>query len=278
MTAFDPATLYPYQPIVERPPVRWPSGARVAVWVVPNIEHFHLDLFPGAPDVRNFSRRDYGNRVGVWRLMDTMTKYKCRGTVALNSEVGVYYPQIMKAAIELGWEFMGHGNTNSTTLSGMDRETETAVIAETRRVIESYGQKMRGWLGPAISETWNTLTLLREAGVEYVADWVHDDLPVRMNNGLCSIPYTVELNDMPLFNNPSISIADFQRRICDAFDVLYDEGAQHPRVMCIALHPFLIGSPHRIRYLDAALAHIAGHSDVWFATGGEIIDAFKAQA
>ena len=277
MTAFDPATLYPYQAIIDRPPVRWPGGARVALWVVPNIEHFHLDLFPSAPDVRNFSRRDYGNRVGIWRLMETMEKYACRGTVALNSEVGIHYPPIMKAAIELGWEFMGHGNTNSITLTGLDRDVEAAVIAETKRVIESYGQRMRGWLGPALSETWNTMNLLQEAGVEYVADWVHDDLPVEMNNGLHSIPYTLELNDMPLFNNPSISIADFQARICDTFDVLYEEGARHPRAMCIALHPFLIGAPHRIRYLDAALAHITGHRDVWLATGGEIIDAFKAQ-
>ena len=278
MPPYDPLTLYPFEPIIDRRPVTWPGGARVAVWVVPNIEHFHLDLFPGAPDVRNFARRDYGNRVGVWRLMETMTKHGCRGTVALNSEIGVHYPRIMDGAIGLDWEFMGHGNTNSIALSGLELSAERAVIGEAKRVLESYGQRMRGWLGPALGETWNTLDLLHEAGVDYVADWAHDDLPVRMSNGLYTIPYTLELNDMPLFNNPSISIVDFERRIRDTFDVLYEEGATRPRAMCIALHPFLIGAPHRIRYLDRALAHIAAHDGAWFATGGEIIDAVKAQA
>ena len=106
---------------------------------------------------------------------------------------------------------------------------------------------MRGWLGPGLTETWSTLDLLRKHGVEYTCDWVNDDLPYRMNNGLYSIPYSIELNDMPLFNAPSISISDFHQRICDAFDVLYEESARNPRVISIALHPFLIGSPHRIR-------------------------------
>jgi allantoinase len=137
---------------------------------------------------------------------------------------------------------------------------------------------MKGWLGPGLTETWNTLDLLREAGVEYVCDWVNDDLPYRMNNGLFSIPYSIELNDMPLFNNPSISIDDFEKRIRDTFDVLYEEGEKGGRVMGIALHPFLIGAAHRIKYLDRALRHIASHEKVWLATGSEIIAAFRAQA
>ena len=136
---------------------------------------------------------------------------------------------------------------------------------------------MKGWLGPGLTETFNTLDLLKEAGVEYVADWVNDDLPYRFNNGLYSIPYSIELNDMPLFNIPSISVQDFERRIRDAFDVLYDEGATNARVLGIALHPFLIGSPHRIKYLDSALSYIAGHDKVWFATGEEIIASYRAQ-
>jgi allantoinase len=135
---------------------------------------------------------------------------------------------------------------------------------------------MRGWLGPGLTETFNTLDLLRAQGVEYVADWCNDDLPYAMNNGLHSIPYTLELNDMPLFNNPSISIVDFERRIRDTFDTLYEEGAKNGRVMCIALHPFLIGAAHRIKYLDSALAYIASHEEVWLTTGSEIIDAYKA--
>jgi allantoinase len=277
MTDADPFSRFPYRAIVDHPPVIWPNGARVAVWVVPNIEHFHLELGPSAPDVRNYSRRDYGNRVGIWRLMDVLEANGVRGTVALNGEVARHYPRIMQECARLNWELMGHGMTNSVVLTGLARETEAAVIADTRKAIEDCGQTMRGWLGPGLTETFATLDLLRENGVEYVCDWVNDDLPYRMNNGLYSIPYSIELNDMPLFNAPSIDIDDFYRRICETIDVLHEEGARNGRVMGIALHPFLIGVPHRIRYLDRALKYIAAHGKVWFATGHEIIEAYRAQ-
>ena len=275
---YNPFDLFAYRAIVDAPRITWPGGARIAVWVIPNIEHFHMDLFPNAPDVRNYSRRDYGNRVGIWRLMEVLARHKIRGTVALNAEVITHYPRIIEAAIGLGWEFMGHGLTNSTVLTGMDAPTERATILATRDAIEATGQKMHGWLGPGLTETWRTLDLLAEAGASYVADWVNDDLPYRMRNGLHAIPYSIELNDMPLFVNPAISIADFERRMIDAFDVLYDEGEQNGRVLGIALHPFLIGSPHRIRYLDRALAHMASHEGVWFATGAEIIAHYATLA
>jgi peptidoglycan/xylan/chitin deacetylase (PgdA/CDA1 family) len=269
----DPFHHFPYRAIVDHPPFEWPNGAKVAVWVIPNIEHFHWEIGASAPDVRNHSRRDYGNRVGIWRLMEVMERNGVRGTVALNGEVAKYYPRIMRECARLGWELMGHGLTNSVSLSGLAKEQESAIIAQTVEIIEGLGQKMRGWLGPALTETFATLDLLRDYGVEYVCDWVNDDLPYRMNNGLYSIPYSIELNDMPLFNVPSIDIQDFHRRICETFDVLYAEG--NARVMGIALHPFLIGVPHRIRYLDAALRHIAAHPRAWFATGHEIIDAYR---
>ena len=276
MKDFDPTNLFPYSPIIDRPPVHWPNGAKLAVWVIPNIEHFHLEMTQNAPDIRNHSRRDYGNRVGIWRMMEVLTKNGIRGTVALNGEVCTYYPRIMEEAIKLNWEFMGHGVTNSALLTGLTPDAEATVIAKTKKAIEGYGHKMRGWLGPGLTETWNTLDLLREAGVDYVCDWVNDDLPYRMNNGIYSIPYSIELNDMPLFANPSISIEDFEKRIRDTFDVLYDEGENGGRVMGIALHPFWTGAPHRIRYLDRALKYIASHDKVWLATGSEIIDAFRA--
>jgi len=274
---YEPFRLFPFQAIVDRPRVKWPNDARVAVWVIPNIEHFHIEIGAAAPDIRNHSRRDYGNRVGVWRIMEVLAKHNVRGTVALNAEVGRYYPRIMEEAAKLKWELMGHGLTNSVMLTGLSAEKEATVIAEAREVIEQWGQKMRGWLGPGLGETWHTLDLLRQHGVDYVCDWVNDDLPYRMNNGLYSIPYSIELNDMPLFNMPSISIDDFYRRICETFDVLYEEGERNGRVMAIALHPFLIGVPHRIRTLDRALQYIAGHGKVWFATGSEIIDAYRGQ-
>jgi allantoinase len=272
-----PFRLFPYQAIVDRPRVTWPSGARVAVWVIPNIEHFHIEIGNQAPDIRNHSRRDYGNRVGVWRIIEVLAKHGVRGTVALNAEVGRFYPRIMEEVTKLQWELMGHGLTNSVLLTGLPKDKEAGVIAEAREIIGQWGQTMRGWLGPGLGETWHTLDLLREHGVEYVCDWVNDDLPYRMNNGLYSIPYSIELNDMPLFNMPSIDIGEFERRIRETFDVLYEEGARNGRVMAIALHPFLIGVPHRIRTLDRALSYIASHGSVWFATGSEIIDAYRSQ-
>jgi peptidoglycan/xylan/chitin deacetylase (PgdA/CDA1 family) len=268
---------FPYQAIVDRPPARWPDGARVAVWVVPNIEHFHAEIGPGAPDIRNFSRRDYGNRVGVWRLMETLEKNGVKGTVALNGEVALHYPRIMQECARLDWELMGHGLTNSVLQSGMSPDAERAMIFKARSILADLGHRMRGWLGSGLTETWSSLDILKEAGVEYLCDWVNDDLPYRMNNGIYSIPYSIEVNDMPLFNLPSISIEDFYRRIVDSFDVLYEEGGRNARVFCIALHPFLIGAPHRIRYLDRALQYIRSHDKVWFAKGGEIIDAYRGQ-
>lgn len=277
--AYDPFTLFPFQAIVDRKPIVWPNGARIAVWVVPNVENYHIEIAQQgpAPDIRNYSRRSYGNRVGLWRLMDVLRNYGVRGSVALNGEIAVHFPRVMEVMLALGWEMMGHGMTNSRITTGMSREEETANIVETRQAIEKWGVKMRGWLGPGLSENFFTPDLLREQGVDYTCDWVNDDLPYRMRNGLYSIPYTLELNDQPLFNLPSITTDEYRTRICDAFDVLYAEAEGRGRVMCIALHPHLTGAPHRIRYLDRALHHIARHSGVWFATGAEIIDSYRAQ-
>jgi allantoinase len=273
----EPFSHFPYRAIVDHPPVKWPGEARVAVWVIPNIEHFHIDAPGPMPDIRNHSRRDYGNRVGVWRLMETLAKHDVKGTVALNGEVGKYYPRIMEEAVRLDWELMGHGLTNSRLLTEMQPDEEEATINEVRSIIESHGRKMMGWLGPGLSETWHTLDFLKKAGCSYLADWVNDDLPYRMNNGLYSIPYSIELNDMPLFNMPSIANDEFLKRICDAFDTLYEEGAQGGRVMGLALHPFLIGTPGRIKVLDKALAYMRSHDQVWFARGAEIIEAYRSQ-
>src|SRR6202167_5543809 len=167
----DPFKYFPYQAIVDRPHMTWPNGARVAVWVIPNIEHFHIEIGNNAPDIRNHSRRDYGNRVGFWLIMEVLAKHGVRGTVALNGEVGRYYPRIMEEATKLKWELMGHGLTNSVLLTGLAKEKEAGVIAETREVIEQWGQKMRGWLGPGLTETWPTPDLLRGHGAAFCWGW-----------------------------------------------------------------------------------------------------------
>jgi allantoinase len=270
--------FFEYSPIVDRPRLTWPGGAYLAVWVVPNIEHYELEMDGRKADVRNLSHRDYGNRVGIWRLMEALTEYGVRGTVALNSAVCRHYPRILERALELGWELMGHGVTNSQANHELEPADEQRMIEAAVSEIQRFqGKPPRGWLGPGLSETLSTLDLLHQAGIDYTCDWINDDQPYRMRNGLYSIPYTIELNDRPVFREPWATPWDYERMIRSSFDVLYREGTTQGRVMCIALHPFLIGQPNRIDSLRSALAYVTGHRHVWLATGSEIIDAFKAQ-
>ena len=224
-------------PITERPKQSLPGGARIAVWVVPNVESFALDeKIPGGgskvPDVRQFSSRDYGNRVGIYRLAETLTRFGIRGTVALNSDVCLYYPQVIEHMLKLDWEIMGHNQTNSRILNEIPAEKEREVVLHTVETItKAIGKKPRGWLGSAMAETWNTLDYLSEAGIEYICDWVNDDQPYLMDvkgkNGkqLVSIPYSGEINDLPVINIGKYSAHDFADMIRAQFDVLYREGA-----------------------------------------------------
>lgn len=276
---------FPYSAIVDRPPLRWPHGARVAVWVIPNIEHFLFDR-PGAaivpattafvPDVLNYSWRDYGVRVGIWRLMEVMARHGIRGTAALNADVVRHYPRILEAGKALGWEWMGHGTNNSTMINAQSEEEERHLVTTVLDTItEATGTRPRGWLSPGLSETHRTLDLLAEAGVGYVANWVNDEQPYPMhvrNGSMLSLPYSAEINDYAAFIERGQTGEDFARTIRDQFDGLYEDGAVTGRVMAIALHPFLIGHPHRMRAFDSALAHITARQEVWLATGSEIAD------
>jgi peptidoglycan/xylan/chitin deacetylase (PgdA/CDA1 family) len=279
---------FDFSPITERTPWRLPNGARVAVWVIPNIEHFRIDrrstsiAAVGAhlvPDVLNYSWRDYGNRVGVWRMMEVMEKYGVQGTAALNADVCERYPQIIKAGNELEWEWMGHGENNSTFLNPNTEEDERALIGRVASTIaRATGRKPRGWLSPALTETFNTPDLLAEAGFDYVANWCNDEQPYPMKvktGALYSIPYSIEVNDITAFLDHHQTPEEFGRMICDQFDGLYETDAASPRVMAIALHPMLIGQPFRSVHFDRALRHIAQRREVWFAKGGDIIDCYK---
>jgi peptidoglycan/xylan/chitin deacetylase (PgdA/CDA1 family) len=281
-------TRYPYSPIVRREPLRWPNGARVAVWVIPNIEHFHIDK-PGTatrpasvnqvPDVYNHAWRDYGLRVGIWRIMGMFDKYGIRGTVALNAEVCEHYPEVVEEGVKRGWEYMGHGLTNSESMYGLEEAAERDVIERTLGMIEkATGKKPRGWLGPGLAETMNTPDLLAAAGVEYVGDWCADDQPFPLtvaSGSLVAMPYSNEINDIPLALNHHFSGQQIYETNRDQFDVIYQDGQDTARVMGIALHPFITGVPHRAKYLDQALAYISGHRHVWLTTGSEILDAYR---
>ncbi len=279
---------YAYSAIVDRPPLRWPKGARVALWVIPNIEHFLFDR-PSTrmssataqlvPDVLNYSWRDYGPRVGIWRMMEVMERYGVRGTVALNADVCARYPRIIEAGNALGWEWMGHGANNSILLNQQSEDEERTLL---RGVVETIhkgtGKRPRGWLSPALSETLHTLDLLAECGIGYVGNWVNDEqpYPMRVKSGsMISLPYSIELNDIPAFLEMKRTGEEFSRMIRDQFDGLYEDGARSGRVMAIALHPFLTGHPHRCKYFAEALAHITARQEVWLATGSEIVDWYR---
>jgi allantoinase len=277
----------PFVPISRRPPLRWPNGARLAVWVVPNIEHFEDDSLAGAtiatpaietPDIPNYSWRDYGMRVGIWRTMETLRRLAIPGTVALNSRVCELYPEVVRACVDLGWEFMGHGRTNSRSLSGMAEAEENETIAAVLATIADLtGTRPVGWLGPALAETHRTLEILAANGVRYVADWVNDEQPYPLQLAaatMTAMPYSIEINDIGPFMRRGFTGPDYQRMLLDQFEVLYEESAATGKVMCIALHPFITGVPFRARHLEAALAQMRERKDVWFATGTEILNAY----
>jgi peptidoglycan/xylan/chitin deacetylase (PgdA/CDA1 family) len=268
--------FYDYSPITERPPLQWPDGARIAVWVVPNIEHYEVTDASGTLDVKNFTKTDYGNRVAVWRMFEALDRREIPSTIALNSSICDHYPQIVSACVERDCEFIGHGITNSEHLTKLSPEDAKANIETSLKAVgEATGKPVRGWLGPALGESGNTLEVLAENGVEYVCDWgVVDDQPFRMRNGLYAMPYSLELNDTPVFRDYGTPPADFCQYICDAFDVLHREGG---RVLCISVHPFLMGTPHRFKYFEQALDYIGGHEGVWWTQAGQILDAYLAQ-
>ncbi len=277
------ALKFDYSPIIKRKPLKFPNKARVAFWVVPNIEHFVLDrqcvaLFPNnlKPDVSGYGWRDYSPRVGVWRVMKVMDKYRVKGTVALNSSVCKYYPEIIQACKQRGWEFMGHGISNSWFLGGLDEKTERAMIKEVVQTIRrSTGKQPQGWLGPAMAETYRTLDILAENGIRYVCDWTNDDqpYPLKVKNGsMFSIPYSAELNDLPIFVRNGLTSDEFYQMCKDQFDTLYEEGKENGRVMCLSLHPFVIGQPFRIKAFDRILKYITSQKNVWITTGSEILD------
>ncbi|WP_413991144.1 polysaccharide deacetylase family protein [Labrys okinawensis] len=281
-------TLYDYSPITTRPPLAWPDGARVAFYVGLNVEHFEVDkpatsIFAGTshlrPDALNHGWRDYGARVGIWRVIEALDKYRLRASVLLNADVCRHYPQIIAAGKARDWVWLAHGRNNSTLQADMTVEEEWLELAHVIQSIgEATGRPVRGWMGPGLSETFETPRLLREFGLDYVLDWCADDQPFPLNvPGMISVPYSVELNDIMLFTQHRLSGEDFYRVVADQFDQLYADGARGGRVMALALHPFVIGQAFRYKYLDRALAYIAGHEGVWLTTSDDIAAHYREE-
>ena len=275
--------------IFERKPFTWPGGKTLAVWIIPNVEVWHFDSPVGSaispnttnrvPDVINYGWREYGIRVGLWRIADVLDAAGVRATVALNSGVCEVYPKAVEEMKKRGWEFMGHGIANSQSLANLSIDKEREVIQTTLRTIEqATGTRPRGWLGPGLTETFNTLDILAEEGVVYVGDWNSDDqpFPLKAKRGkLFSVPYGMDINDMSLILRLGYTGEQNLQALKDQFDTLYSDSRKAARVMGIPLHPFLMGQPWRISYLQEAIAYLQQHNQVWFATGSEIVDAFE---
>lgn len=284
---------YRYRPIVDHPRFLWPGDARVAVWVIPNVEHYPWGR-PGvtvndraaatAPDVLNHSWRDYGVRVGIWRLFECLDDVGVKVSATLNSDVCDEYPRLIEEGCRRGWEWIGHGTNNSERLNGLDTDSERVIIeASLKKIEEATGTRPRGWLGPGLAETDRTPEILHAAGIEYVCDWVADDLPFSLaaaDTEIMALPYSIELNDMELILRQRLTGPEYRQRLIDQFERLNAEAAasRTGRVMAVPLHPFLAGQAHRIGYLHEALAHIAGHRGTWLASGSEILDHYRSIA
>jgi peptidoglycan/xylan/chitin deacetylase (PgdA/CDA1 family) len=281
MTDLD---LFEYSPITERPPITWPGGARVAVYVGLNVEHFvpgrpSTSIWPGTadlvPDPLNHGWRDYGVRVGIWRLADILDRHGIRASVLLNSDVVHHYPQIVRAGVERDWAWLAHGRTNSVLHTGLEPDEERRVLAEiTDTIAAGTGRRPRGWMGPGLTETAHTPELLAELGYDYVLDWTNDDQPYPLRvPGMISVPYSVELNDLMLFGSGTTG-PQFEQVVIDQYEQLRADSAHSGRVLALALHPFSTGQPFRARYLDRALAYLAARPDVWLTTSDEIAEHY----
>ncbi|MFI6956553.1 polysaccharide deacetylase family protein [Nocardia sp. NPDC050408] len=277
--------FYSYSPIVDRPIRSLPAGKRIAVWIGLNIEHyeygkpalsvaqFTADL---TPDPLNFGWREYGPRVGVWRMIEMFDRLGIQPTAILNSEVIEQHPAIVAAGVERGWAWVGHGKNNSTWQVGMEREQEKAYLTEVADRIEgATGKRPKGWLGPSITAGPETNNLLAEVGYQYCLDWGIDDEPFPFDvagGTLVSVPYSTELNDIPFYALRGQTGPDFKQALIDQFDQMYAEGETRPRIMGFGLHPFLSGQPFRLRYVAEALEHMVRHEDVWFANSDDVAE------
>jgi allantoinase len=285
-----PSERLDYSAIAERPRLALPQGARLAVWLIVNVEDWdptrpmpRTVLTPPAggapmPDIPNWAWHEYGNRVGFWRMLDVLDHFAIRAVLAINGSAISRYAPIARAALERRWEFIGHGFTQQSMQKVADERDD---IRKTVRAIRVFtGKAPRGWLGPGLTETWETPDLLVEEGFEYVCDWVLDDQPVRLKTRtrpIVNLPYTQECNDVAMMLIQHHKAGEYYDRAIDQFEQLYEDAAQSARIMALVVHPYIMGAPHRLKYLRNLLARIRDRRDVLFWTGEEILDWYLAQ-
>jgi allantoinase len=285
-----PSERLDYSAIAERPKLALPQGARLAVWLIVNVEDWdptrpmpRTVLTPPAggapmPDIPNWAWHEYGNRVGFWRMLDVLDHFAIRAVLAINGSAISRYAPIARAALERRWEFIGHGFTQQSMQKVADEPDD---IRKTVAAIREFtGNAPRGWLGPGLTETWETPDLLVEEGFEYVCDWVLDDQPVRLKTRtrpIVNLPYTQECNDVAMMLIQHHKAGEYYDRAIDQFEQLYEDAGQSARIMALVVHPYIMGAPHRLKYLRNLLARIRNYRDVLFWTGEEILDWYLAQ-
>lgn len=277
-----------YSPIIDRKPFKLPNKARVAVWVIVNVEKWDINkpmprtIAPapaGAsviPDVPNYGWYDYGLRVGFWRIKEVLDRHGIKGTVSLNAAVCQTNPRIVEECTRSDWEILAHGYVQRVLNV---EEDEREVIRRTIQTIKDFtGKAPRGWMGPGLNETFNTPNILAEEGIEYVADWVNDvePYPLKVKSGsLISMPYTVELNDIPVHLFHHEGSAGLYNRARDEFDTLYEEGKKSAKVMIISTHPYVTGVAHRIGYFSRIFDYLKKYDSVVFMRGIDMLDWYK---
>ncbi len=281
----------PYTPIHKRKKLRLPGDGRIILWTIVNIENWRPEKpmprvilpppmgQPMLPDLPNWAWHEYGMRVGFWRYLDALQARGLKATLAVNGSACTLYEEACAAARDAGWEFIGHGYVQ-TPMHVV--EDERKAIVDTIQAIKDFtGKPPRGWESPGLTETDDTVDLLAQAGIEYVANWVLDDQPVPVNTragSMTALPYPVEINDVVMSAVQQQPSDEIFRRGRDQFDRLYQESADSVRVMSISIHPFLTGVPHRIKYLEQLFDYILGHEGVVPMTGEEMLDWYRAQA
>jgi allantoinase len=274
---------YEYVPIAKRPVYDWPEGKRLAVFFCSNIEHFAYRAglgvdpsgFERSQSQVNFAWRDYGNRVGIWYYFDLLDEFGLPGAHNVNSAALEACSEIVERINGRGDEFVGHGRTNGERQDGLWEDDEARLIAEaTDTIARLSGAKPEGWLGPGLAESRVTPDLLKEAGYRYVMDWPVDDQPIWMKTRagpILSVPYPTELNDLPAMLTRHHTARQFAEMITDQFDEMLEQSKKYPLVFSVALHPFIIGQPHRLRAFRGALRHIMARRDeLWLTTPGDI--------
>ncbi len=280
--------LYDWSAIHERKPVIWPGDKSVAVWLCVSLEWFPIvptdtpfrapgHMQTAYPDYRHYTARDYGNRVGIYRLLDVFAKAGMKASFATNSAIAVRYPELIVDIVAAGHEIIAHStDMNGTIASGLPLDEEKALIATSLDTLErATGIRPQGWLSIARSQSWNTPDVLREAGVRYCCDWVNDELPYRFNNGLINLPLNHELSDRQIINVQQQSADSYAQSIRDAFDWL--AGEKVGRLLPLNMTPYIMGLPYRISALEKLLCDLAARPQAWAATGAEIVDAWEVQ-